>query len=170
MLRTVDEHRPSRVVDLVDDAEISPAGREQPFELTSEEFARSIPVLGDRAEDGLDHGGADLRGKTIEMSEPLGGDLDLERQLDVVLEGELFALRRLPSRAADGLQQSLVAEDLHRFLERFELIGAQQDSRGSPVSGQDESFVLTDDLVDQLGEVSFRLGEGDDFRHRRSEF
>jgi len=138
------------LIDLVDDPEVSAPRRAEALELSAKSLARPIRLLGNRAEDRFEHGRPDLLGKTVEVSEAFGGDLDLVGQLQAVLEGETFPLCGLTSGPAERLEELRILEDLDGLLERLELVRAQQHGGRPSVAREDEPFMLADDLIDQL--------------------
>jgi len=105
------------IVDLEDHPELTPSSRVQPFKLASEGLPRSMRVLCDRPEDRLDDRRSNLRREPVEVPEALRRDLDLVHELDVVLEPNSLAFRRLAPGRADGLDERLIPQDLDGFLE-----------------------------------------------------
>ena len=117
MLSAMDEDDVRLLVDLEDHPELTAASREQPLKLASEGLPGSLRVLGDGPEDRFDDGRSNLRREPVEVPGPLRRDLDLIHELDVVLEPNPFALRRLAPGRADGLEERLVLQDLDGLLE-----------------------------------------------------
>jgi len=150
MDRSVHHDDVGRLVDLEDDPKVSAPRRAKAFELSAKSFTRSLRVLGDRSEDRLEHGRPDLLGKMVQVSKAFGGDLDLERQLPVVLEGETFPVCSFTSGPAERLEELRILEDLDGLLERLELVRAQQHGGRPSVAREDEPFMLADDLIDEL--------------------
>ena len=117
MLSAMDEHDVLFFVDLEDYPELTSSSRARPFKLASEGLPGSMRVLGDRPEDRFDDGRSNLRRKPVEVPETLRRDLDLVHELDVVLEPNSLAVRRLAPGRADGLEERLILQDLNGFLE-----------------------------------------------------
>jgi hypothetical protein len=76
--------------DFVDDPIIAAPRRLEPGELANQRLAQPLRVVGDRPEDGLKGGMANLLGKPVEMTQALGCDLDLVHPpaLGVISQGE----------------------------------------------------------------------------------
>lgn len=170
MLRPVDEDGSSVFIDLVDHSELTTSGRAKTIELTPERLPRSLRVLRDRSEDRLDDRRSNLRRQSIEMPEAFRRDLDLVHDLDAVLERESLTLGRLSPRRPDRSKQCLVFQDADRFLERFQVIGRQEDGSRHAVPRDDEPLVLAGGAVNKFREVSLRLGERNRLAHDWSVF
>ena len=97
------------------------------------------------------------------MTETLSRDLDLVHAAtsDVVLETQSLAVLSISSRSSKRLHQVVVLEDIQGFFEGLEVVGAQEDERGSSVASDQDAVVLTFDPVGQFREV------GLDFRERK---
>ena len=113
----MDEHDVRSLVDLEDHLELTSSSRVQPLKLAPEGLPGSLRVLGDRPEDRSDDGQSNLRWKPVEVTEALRRDLDLVHELDVVLEPNRLAFRRLAPGGADGPEERLVLQDLDGSLE-----------------------------------------------------
>jgi hypothetical protein len=113
----MDEDDVRLLVDLEDHPELTASSRIQALKLPSEGLPSSLRVLGDRPEDRFDDGRPNLCRKPVEVPEPLRRDLDLIHELDVVLEPNSLAFRRLAPGRADRLEERLVLQDLDGFLE-----------------------------------------------------
>lgn len=117
MLRAMDEHDVCSFVDLEDHPELTSSSRVQAFQLASEGLPRSMQVLGDRSDDRFDDGRSNLRRKPVEVPEAFRRDLEFVHELDVILEPNPLAFRRLAPGRADGLEERLVLHDLDGFFE-----------------------------------------------------
>ena len=157
----MDEHDVCSFVDLEDHPELTPLSRVQPFKFAPEGLPGSIPVLGDRPEDRSDDGRSHLRRKPVEVPEALRRDLDLVHELDVVLEPNRLAFRRLAPGGADGPEERLVLQDL-------EVVGRKEHRRRHPIARHHEPFVLTLGSVDELREMCLRLRECNRLGHNWS--
>lgn len=86
------------------------------------------------------------------MAESFGGDLNLESQLlQIVFQGESFALGHLAAGTPDRLHQLFVPENLDRFLERFKIVWGKHYGSRPAISCDDDALVLTRHTVYQLG-------------------
>ena len=110
MVSAMDEHDVCSFVNLEGHPELTSLSRVQPFKFAPEELPGSIPVLGDRPEDRSDDGQSNLRWKPVEVTEALRRDLDLVHELDVVLEPNRLAFRRLAPGGADAPEERLVCK------------------------------------------------------------
>lgn len=117
MLSAMDEDDVRLLVDLEDHPELTTSSRVQPLKLSSQGLPSSLRILGDRPEDRFDNSRSNLRRKPVEVPEALRRDLDLIHELDVVLEPNSLAFRRLATGRADRLEERLVLQDLDGFLE-----------------------------------------------------
>ena len=93
----MDKDDATRFVDLVDNAELSPASRVEPFELALERLAGSPGILGNRAQDRFHDRGSDFVGQAVEVPETLRRDLNLVGHLHLILEAEPLSLGCLPA-------------------------------------------------------------------------
>ena len=102
MLGAVDEDGVRGLVELVDDPELAAPSRVQPLQLAAEGFPGARRVIGDRTQDGLDHGSPDLGREAIQVPEAFRRDLDFERhRLELILEFEALAGRGLLAGTAE---------------------------------------------------------------------
>ena len=94
VLYSVDEHDLLVFEDLVDDAVIAASCRPEILQFAYERFAEPLRVVCDRPKDGLQCRLAHLVWESVEMTETLGGDLDLVHAVasDVVAETQPLAL------------------------------------------------------------------------------
>jgi hypothetical protein len=129
MLNPVDQNDLVLFEDLVDDAVVAaPCGAEA-LEFTYQRLPEPLGVLGDWPEDGLQGCMPHLVGKSDEVAQTLRGDLDLvhEAASDVIAETKPLALGRFSSRPSQRLHQLIVSDDVERFLQGFEIVGAHED-------------------------------------------
>lgn len=77
MLHSEHDHDVGILVDLVDDSIVAASRGVEALELTDERMPETNRVLGDRTQDRLEGCRPDLLGKSIEVPEAFGSDLDL---------------------------------------------------------------------------------------------
>ncbi len=95
------------------------------------------------------------------MTETLGRDLYLVHAAasDVVLETQPLALLSVSAGTTKRLHQLIVLEDVESFLERLEVVGAQEDERRSSVASDQDAVVLAFDPVGKFRKVGLDLRE-----------
>lgn len=101
MLNPVDEYHCLILENLIHDPIVAPAGRPKALQLPDQRMAKSVGVVGDRAEYRQQRGVSDFVREPIEMAETFGSDLDLihEGRSDLIAQLEPFSLDRFPLRA-----------------------------------------------------------------------
>jgi hypothetical protein len=97
----------------------------------------------------------------VEMTETLSRDLDLVHRAasDVVLETHTLVALSVGARMPQRLHELIVLENIEGFLERLEVVGAQQDERRSPVAGDQDTIVLAFDAVGKFRKVGLHFRE-----------
>ncbi len=117
MLHTVDQNDLVVFEDLVDDAIVAASRRPKTLEFANQRLAKSVWVLSNRSEDGLQRCVAHLLGELVEMTETLGRDLNLVHAaaLDVVLERQPLALFSIAARTPKRDHELIVFEDIEGF-------------------------------------------------------
>jgi hypothetical protein len=95
------------------------------------------------------------------MTEPLSRDLNLVHPAtsDVILETDPLALLSVSARMPERLHELIVLENIEGFLERFKVVGAQKDERGSSIASDQDTVVLAFDPVGQFRQVGLDFGE-----------
>jgi hypothetical protein len=117
MLHTVDQNHPVVFEDLVDDAIVATSRRPKTVEFANQRLPKSVRVLSDRSEDGLQRSVAHLLRELVEMTETLSRDLDLVHAAasDVVLETQPLALFSIAARTPKRGHELIVFEDIEGF-------------------------------------------------------
>ena len=135
----------------------TPRGPET-LEFTNQRYAGTARILSDRAEDGFQSSVPYFLRALVEMTKTLSRDLDLVHPAasDVILEPHTLALLSVPARPSKRLHQIVVHEDVQGFFKGLEIVGTQQDERGSPIASDQDAVVLPLNPVGDLREDNVR--------------
>jgi hypothetical protein len=167
MLDSVNEHDVGVVVDLVHDPVVPAPSRPQSGELADEWLADSTRIVSQRAEHERDGGVPNLRWEVIEVPSALARDVDLVQTSagEVIVQPDAFASCRLTSGSFDRCDEVRIAQDVQRLLQRFEVVGADEDERGAPVPGHEDAVVVLLHAICEFGQVRLGVGERHSLGH-----
>lgn len=96
-----------------------------------------------------------MRRGRASKTEPLTGEILGPQRFGI----HSFPFGDLESSLIDLCQRSGVRQQVECVFERFEVLGADEDSCGAAISGQDHAVMLVFHPVHDLGEMGLDVGE-----------
>ena len=80
----------------------------------------------------------------------------------------MFPFGGFSKRPAQRLDQFFIAHDVESLLQRFEIVGTDENERWATVAGHEDTVVLTFDAVGHLREMRLYFGEREYICHATS--